>query len=143
MGKALALRYLRRGDNVVLVGRSTAADIPAGGRAHVIQADLSVVAENERVIEEIKTRFPVLDALVLCARHYNTGRVETPDGLEHTFALFYLSRFLLVEGLLEALERAEDPIVMNLGGPGEPGPEIQWDDLGLVREYHGLAALHQ
>jgi predicted ester cyclase/NAD(P)-dependent dehydrogenase (short-subunit alcohol dehydrogenase family) len=143
MGKALALTYLERGDNVVIVGRSAPADLPIGERAHAIRADLSVVAENRRVIAEIKARFPVVDTLIFCARHFNSQRIETRDMFEHTTAVFYLSRFLLAEGLLECLERAERPIVMSLSGPGEGSAKIYWDDLALTRNYHGGAALEQ
>ncbi|MFE3906900.1 SDR family NAD(P)-dependent oxidoreductase [Streptomyces sp. NPDC059153] len=67
MGRALARTYLDRGDTVVIVGRdpAKAATLP---QAHFIPADLSLVAENRRVTEEINDRYPAVHALVLCAR---------------------------------------------------------------------------
>jgi predicted ester cyclase len=67
----------------------------------------------------------------------------TSDGFEHNTALFYLSRFLLAEGLLESLERAERPIIMSVAGPGQEGVQVHWDDLGLTRGYDGRTALGQ
>lgn len=152
MGKALALTYLHRGDTVVILGRDpekgkafrdTADDIGASARAFFILADLSLVTENEKAIEEIKVKCPVVDVLVLCARHYRATRLETAEGFEHTFALYYLSRFLLSHGLVESLEQADNPVIMNVAGPGVGMGEVHWDDLGLSRNYDGLAALMQ
>jgi NAD(P)-dependent dehydrogenase (short-subunit alcohol dehydrogenase family) len=136
MGKALARTYLDRGDAVVVLGRSPRA--VAG--ATFIQADLSLVVENRRVVEEITAAFPVVDALVLCARHFRSARRQTPEGFESTFALEYLSRFLLGHGLAPALARARKPVVVNVSGPGAPKPEIHWDDPGLTRGYDGVTA---
>jgi NAD(P)-dependent dehydrogenase (short-subunit alcohol dehydrogenase family) len=152
MGKALALTYLNRGDTVVIVGRNaekgaafldTANKIDADARAFFIRVDLSLVEENKKAIEEITARFPVLDALVLCARHFRSTRLETTEGFESTFALEYLSRFLLSHGLVTPLQKADKPIIVNVSGPGVAKPEIHWDDLGLERGYDGVAAQMQ
>ncbi|MBD3918594.1 SDR family NAD(P)-dependent oxidoreductase [Paenibacillus sp. PR3] len=152
IGKALAITYLQRGDRVIVVGRnaeksiaflSAARDIDAGERASFIQAELSLIHENKRVIEEIKNRLPAIDALVLCARHYRSTRFVTAEGFEDNFALFYLSRFVLSYGLIELLDKADNPIIANIAGPGYNLSAIQWDNLGLERNYHGGAALGQ
>ena len=146
MGKAVAHTYLKRGDTVVVVGRSAEkgeAIADADERAFFIHADLSLVSENQRVIEEIKDRFPVVDALVLCARHFRTRRLVTAEGLESAFALEYLSRFLLSHGLAEVLERAERPVIVNVSGPGNPVGRIHWDDLQLERAYDLETAMFQ
>jgi NAD(P)-dependent dehydrogenase (short-subunit alcohol dehydrogenase family) len=132
IGRALAMTYLDRGDTVLVIGRTaekSKALVDAG--AHFFEADLSLVSENERVIEEIKARFSVLDALVFCARHYRSARRETADGFEDNFALFYLSRFLLGRGLLELLEKAASPVIMNVAGPGAEGGKLN-DLLGVA-----------
>ncbi|RSM69696.1 oxidoreductase [Amycolatopsis sp. WAC 01375] len=145
MGKALAMEYLGRGDTVVVLGRDPAkgAVFAEAGGATFIQADLGLVARNHEVVERITTRFPVVDALVLCARHFRSTRVETAEGIESTFALEYLSRYLLSHGLAAALGRAERPVVVNVSGPGVSKPEIRWHDLSLTRGYDGVAAQMQ
>ncbi|WP_253667533.1 SDR family NAD(P)-dependent oxidoreductase [Streptoalloteichus tenebrarius] len=149
MGRALALTALRRGDTVVVVGRDerkgqvfldAAASSGAEGRAFFLGADLSLVSENRRVVRRITEGFPVVDALVLCARHFRSTRLVTAEGLENTFALEYLSRFLLSHGLVPSLRRADAPVVVNVAGPGVPKPEIHWDDPGLGGNYHGVTA---
>jgi NAD(P)-dependent dehydrogenase (short-subunit alcohol dehydrogenase family) len=149
IGRALAEVYLNRGHEVLIVGRSekkgrafveAAQRQGAGDRAHFVAADLSLLSDNAAVIEQVNKLFPTLDTLVLCARYHRSTRVDTPDGLESNFALFYLSRFLLGHGLAENLERAERPVILNVAGPGATN-DIRWNDLQLRRAYHGTGAL--
>ncbi len=143
IGRALADAYLERGHEVVIVGTSTdkGKDFEAyGDRAHFLRADLSLVAENHRVLTWITERYPAVDVLVLGARFHRSTRVETPDGFESNFALFYLSRYLLSHGLAGPLGRAERPVVLNFGGSGQTGP-VRWDDLQLRHDYPGTGAL--
>lgn len=144
IGRALADTYLERGHEVVIVGTNPEKGQTflryAGERAHFLQADLSLVAENRRVLTWITERFPALDVLVLGARFHRSTRVETTDGFESNFALFYLSRYLLSHGLSGLLNRAEHPVVLNFGGVGRTGP-VRWDDLQLRHDYPGTGAL--
>ncbi|MFI1927317.1 SDR family NAD(P)-dependent oxidoreductase [Streptomyces sp. NPDC020377] len=152
IGRALAEGLLERGDTAVVVGRSAhkgrlflerAARPGAGGRAFFVQADLGLLAENRRVTAGLLRDFPVIDALVLCARHYRSDRAETAEGIEETFAHFYLSRHLLGHGLAPALLRAERPVVVNVAGPGAGLDLVHWDDMEFRHGYHGGAALGQ
>ncbi|MEU4311161.1 SDR family NAD(P)-dependent oxidoreductase [Nocardia sp. NPDC024068] len=109
IGRELAASYLDRGDRVVIIGRDAAkgrrfleeADrMGSGANAFFIEADLGLVSENLRVVEEIRNRFPALDTLVLCARFFRSYRRVTSEGFEHNFALHHLSRYLLGYGLV-------------------------------------------
>ncbi|EIV92498.1 SDR family NAD(P)-dependent oxidoreductase [Frankia sp. QA3] len=149
IGREVALLHLRRGDTVLIVGRTAskgeaflraARDLDAGERAFFVAADLSLISENRRVLEQITSLFPVVDVLVMCARHCLSTRRETPEGLEETFALFYLSRFLFSHGLVDRLEKSANPIVFNVAGPGDR-QVVRWHDLQYTQDYHGAAAL--
>ncbi|MDT0266088.1 SDR family NAD(P)-dependent oxidoreductase [Streptomyces sp. DSM 44915] len=152
MGQALARHYVRTGNAVVVLGRSQekgaeilayAQQQGAGERAHFIRVDLSLVSEQRRAVERIGSLFPVVDALVLAAQHYRAERVVTAEGNEHTFALYYLSRYVLGEGLRPQLERAERPVVLNICGPGTTAGQVHWGDLQLADGYKGMKALMQ
>jgi len=152
IGKALADTRLAVGDTVVVIGRNdvkgkafldSAEALGARERAVFIKADLSLLAENERIIKTLRSRFAAVDSLVLCARHYRSKRAVTADRLEENFALFYLSRYLLCHGLADALAAADQPVVVNVAGPGASLNAVHWDDLELRRGYHGGAALGQ
>lgn len=152
IGKALAATRLSRGDTVLVIGRDeakgkafldSAEALGARPRAFFLRADLALLSENDRVVEAVRAQFPALDALVFCARHYRTQRAETAEGLEENFALFYLSRYVLGHGLVDALTSAERPVVVNVAGPGASLGVVRWSDLELRRGYHGGAALGQ
>lgn len=147
IGRHLAQEYARRGDRVIVLGRSAgkgrAVLAACGERAVFRPVDLSLIGQNHAVIADIVASYPVVDALVLCARYYRSTRAETTEGIEHTFALFYLSRYLLSYGLRESLERADTPVIVNVAGPGADLTVVNWDDLQFIRGYHGGAALGQ
>ncbi|MEU4692253.1 hypothetical protein [Actinoplanes sp. NPDC023714] len=127
IGGALARILTERGDRVVALGSA--------------DADLATVEETEALVEKLPDR---IDVLVLAAGAFSTRRVETATGLERSFAISVLSRFVLVERLLPALERGEGPIVVSLCGVGGiPAGRIHWDDLQLTRGYSLFTATMQ
>ncbi|WFE97955.1 SDR family NAD(P)-dependent oxidoreductase [Micromonospora sp. WMMD987] len=138
IGRGTLEARLRRGDEVVAIGSN-----PVKGRAvralsdrvHFLRADLRSVAETRRVIDVIRQRWPAVDALVLCANRQSPRRVVTDEGLEQTFALYYLSRYLLSHGLRDQLDAAERPVVVNVAGVGVTRGSIHWDDLQLAHGY--------
>ncbi|MEJ3653253.1 SDR family NAD(P)-dependent oxidoreductase [Actinomycetes bacterium KLBMP 9759] len=147
IGAAVARALFARGDHAVVVGTHPqkgerlvrqAGDSP--GSATFVPADLSRVADIERTVAELAAAHPVIDGLVLCARYYRTHRHVTADGFEDNFALFYLSRVLLGYGLLDALNRAAHPVIVNVAGPGHDTP-IRWEDLQSVERYDGVEAM--
>lgn len=120
IGKALARHYTELGDQVVAAGSSE-----EGGRrlreevpnAQFVRADLSSLRQTRDLIERLSTEHPVIDALVLAAFRFNTARVETDEGFEHTFALYVINRWLMAEGLRDPLENAPVPVIINLAAP--------------------------
>ncbi|ONI86402.1 short-chain dehydrogenase [Actinosynnema sp. ALI-1.44] len=132
MGRATALERIARGDRVIVIGSDPAKAVDG---ARFLRADLSSVAEVVRVAGEITE--PV-DALALFANRPQTRRVVTPEGLEYTFALYYLSRYLLGELLLPQLEASTRAVVVNVAGVGTKVGRIHWDDMQLARRYSVL-----
>lgn len=139
MGKGIAMHFLKKGDRVIVVGSSSAKgdifynearQLGAEGRAIFLQANLSLVKENQRIIEEVKSRFHSLDMLVLCAvsLKFRETYSETQEGFELTFGLYYLSRYILSYGLKECLKKSDNPVIVNVCAPGMKG-YINWDDL--------------
>lgn len=151
-GRALALRLLRDGNRVIAVasgeakGRAYLDDVRRAGyigRADLIQADLSTIAGCEQVVREVTTTVNAVDGLILAAQLFQPRRVETRDGLEFTFALMYLSRFLLGHDLHDHLDRGDNPLVVNIAAPGSGVGDIGWDDLQLHDGYKGWKAMFQ
>ncbi|MER5646930.1 SDR family NAD(P)-dependent oxidoreductase [Streptosporangium sp. NPDC002524] len=147
IGKALARHHAERGDLVVAVGSGEAGgrrlreDVPS---ARFVRADLSSVRQTRALIERLRADHPVIDALVLGAFRYNPARIETEEGFEHTFALYVINRWLMAEGLRDALERAPAPVIVNLCGVGGiRAGEINWEDPQLNRGYRPFRATMQ
>ena len=139
--------YLIRGHRVIVIGSSSAngdvfykeaTRLGAEERAIFLQANLSLIEENKRIIKEIKSQFESLDKIVFCAVKHSTKYIETDEGLELTFALYYISRFILSYGLKELLEKSENPIILNICAPGMKG-EIDWDDLQHQKDYKNVS----
>lgn len=152
MGKAIAMHYLRRGSTVTVVGSTDskgkrlleeAAQFGVAEHLNYIQANLMSVAENRRVIEIVKARHESLDAVILTAMMPFPKRIETEDGFEGTFSLYYVSRFVLSYGLTDLLERSENPLILSLGGTGMTQGKIHWDDLALNSRYNLFTAMLQ
>lgn len=152
MGRGLGLHFLARGDRAIAVGTNPAKGraflaeaerLGAGERARFMRADLSTLAGMRTVVAEVERTADRLDGLVFATQRFRPKREETPDGLEHTFALAYLSRFVIGHALTGLLDRAETPVVLNLAGPGGMPGKIHWDDLQLREGYTGMRAAMQ
>ena len=132
MGRATALARASRGDRVTVIGRSR-RDLPSS--VDFVAADLSEISEVTRVAALIGERHDRVDALTLFANRPMPKRTETADGLEYTFALYYLSRYLLSYRLRPLLEASPAPVIVNVAGVGFTGGAISWDDPQLTSGY--------
>ncbi|MGW5385629.1 SDR family NAD(P)-dependent oxidoreductase [Nocardia sp. NPDC003963] len=147
MGRAIALQRLTRGDRVVAIGSNpakgeqlTAAAGADADRLRFVRADLSSVAEVRRVVGEIGAAYDAVDALLLFANRTTPKRVQTAEGFEHTFALYYLSRYLLSHELVPLLTRTARPVIVSIAGVGVQKGTVHWDDPQLTRGYSMVGA---
>lgn len=151
MGRSLADYYLIKGYNVIIVGHSKekgdnflqfAKDKGAIKRATFIQADLSLISENNRVIYEIKKLVDKLDIIFFFAANqgFRPNVIKTSEGFEHTFALYYLSRFILSYELTPLLEKSDEPTIINVAAPGMKG-DVQWNNLQFFDSFESFKAM--
>ena len=149
IGKGMVLSYLAKNYHVFAVGTSEnkgdalleEAEKLGSGKVTFLKADLSLVEENRRVAKIVSEQEKTLDALVLCAASLKAqpSYIETKEGIEFTFALYYLSRYILCYKLKDMLEKAENPIIINVAAPGMKGP-VYWEDLQMKENYDGQKA---
>jgi NAD(P)-dependent dehydrogenase (short-subunit alcohol dehydrogenase family) len=119
-----------RGIGRALAGRLTGWNVVALGSA---DADLSSMKETRALIGRLPAR---IDALVLSAGSFSSRRIVTDEGLERTWAIGVMAKYLLADGLRPALERAPRPVILNLCGVGGINKgRIHWDDMQLARGY--------
>lgn len=143
-GKGIAMNYLKKGHRVIVIGSSQKGKdaffedvkkINAEERAFYIKADLGSVKETQEVVKKINNEYESLDLIVFCAAKNSKTYTETKEGFELTFALSYLSRFILSYGLKETLEKAENPMIVNICGSGMKG-KVNWNDLGHKEKFN-------
>jgi|SRR5215211_1126226 len=134
LGRRVAELLAQRGDEVIVHGRSpekveaVARDIGADARV----ADLASLDQVRALARE--ARSDRLEALVNNAGLFAGGRRESVDGHELTFAVNYLSHFLLTLELMP-------PRIVNVASIGQQ--EIDFDDVMLERSYDGFRAYAQ
>jgi NAD(P)-dependent dehydrogenase (short-subunit alcohol dehydrogenase family) len=135
LGRRVADELAERGARVLVHGRDPAkvdeAAREAGAEAGVV-ADLAELEQVRRLAAEAGE----LDTLVNNAGVIEWERRESADGSELTFAVNYLSHFLLTELLLPRLR--EPARIVNVASSGQA--PLDFDDLMLERSYEGYTA---
>jgi len=134
-GKRVAQELAARGATVLVHGRDrekTEAAAREIGSEQVRIADLASLDEVRRLAGEIDT----LDSLVNNAGIISLERGESADGYELTFAVNYLSHFLLTQLLMPRLR--EPSRIVNVSSIGQE--RLDFDDLMFERDYNFFGA---
>jgi NAD(P)-dependent dehydrogenase (short-subunit alcohol dehydrogenase family) len=162
IGKETASQLAAKGHNIVAVGRpgkksehaaaeierraggdaaggAAAAGTDAGSRkagsVDLLTADLADMSSVAGLAGRITGDFPDLQVLVNNAAVVRKKRRETVDGLEETFAVNYLSHFLLTLKLLPLLEQNAPARIVNVSSMVHETGSIDLDDLQSERRY--------
>ena len=147
IGRAVALRLARGGDRVLFVGRNAerGAGVLAGLRKALpgvdhafLPADLSLLSETAHVASEVERRTGRLDAAVFCAGILSTVPEWTEEGLERSFVLNHLSRYLLARRVLPALTEVPSGRLVLVANAGKYRGSLDFDDLQHRRGRPGL-----
>jgi NAD(P)-dependent dehydrogenase (short-subunit alcohol dehydrogenase family) len=151
IGRATAEELARMGATVILVCRDRArgeeardaiASETGNAAAELIVADLASLGSTRRLAEAIKGRGR-LDVLVNNAGVIIGKRTVTPDGLEATFVINYLSHFLLTNLLLETLKASAPSRVVNVTSDAHYRGHIDFGNLQRERRYISIGAYSQ
>ncbi len=149
IGEVAAVRLAAMGARVVVVardrrrGEATLArlDAAAPGLGHTIHyADLSRLAEAQRVGAAIAAAAPRIDVLVNNAGAIFARRALTADRLERTFALNHMAYFVLTEALTERLITGAPARIINTASNAHRNGRLDFDDLQFARSYRASVA---
>jgi len=152
IGKATALGLARLGGTIVMGCRSATRGEAArqdivrdsgNSKVYLEIVDLASEESTRSFAEEFKRKYPRLDVLINNAGIYAPHREVTPDGLERTFEVNYLSGFLLTHLLLDLLTKAAPSVIVNVSSSAHSGGTIHFDDLQANRRYGGFGAYGQ
>ena len=125
VGRALALGLARNNARVVIIGRTLSGAEAAAEEirkltnnklVEAISADLERQLSIRVLAGQCRDRFFRIDLLANCAGALFPQRRETADGFEATWAVDYLSHFLLTNLLLDLIKRSEQGRIITVGG---------------------------
>lgn len=149
IGKATALELANMGATVVILCRSkergeeAVKDIIAQSgneKVHLLVANLSSQRMVQKAADEFRKKFDKLDVLINNAAVFLPERSETEDGIETTFAVNYLSHFLLTHLLLDSLEASGEGRIINVASKHN-GIKMNFDDLMVKKNYRFYKAV--
>lgn len=151
LGREVAQRLASLGATVIVHGRNVergeqvVSEIKAnGGDAVFYRADLGALAEVEALAETVRANHARLDLLVNNAGIWAEGgeaRRTSRDGHELTFAVNYLSHFLLTHELLPLLEQSAPSRIVNVASAAQQA--IHFDDIMLTQDFSATRAYSQ
>jgi NAD(P)-dependent dehydrogenase (short-subunit alcohol dehydrogenase family) len=147
IGLIAAERLAAQGARLVLVGRDKARGEAAlarikerapGARLAIHYADLSLLAEMERLAAAIAASEPRIDVLVNNAGAMFSRRSVTADGLERTFALNHMAYFVLSNRLRDRLAAAAPARIVSVASAAHRGNTLDFSDLQSAKSYRGF-----
>jgi NAD(P)-dependent dehydrogenase (short-subunit alcohol dehydrogenase family) len=149
LGEATAQWLSKRGAAVLVHGRSeqklerTLARLGSRGRARGFLADLGSLDQVRRLARDVAREVDRLDALVNNAGvAVMDGRRTSEDGFELTFAVNYLSHFLLTSELMPVVRRSAPARIVNVASIGQARLDLD-DPMAERRGYDGFLAYRQ
>ncbi|MFO7729245.1 MAG: SDR family oxidoreductase [Spirochaetia bacterium] len=151
IGKETARQLSRQGHSIVMIGRdnkksrSARAEIQAGaeGEVDLLTADLSDMKSVVILAEQIMNKFSDVKILINNAAIIRTEHILTSDNFEETFAVNYLSHFLLTRKLLDVLKQNAPSRIINVSSMVHESGSIDFDDLQSSRSYNPSRAYAQ
>lgn len=144
VGAAAARELARRGDRVIVTGRSPAkvraVAAETGGEMYV--ADFAQLQQVRELAAELRARHQRIDVLLNNAGLIAGGkRTVTADGHELTFQVNHLAPFLLTRLLEDRLAAAPGRVIATSSRAGTArGARVVIDDLDLADGYHSFRA---
>lgn len=150
LGNQVAKELAAKGATVLVHGRDTGrtearmrdiAEETGNDKLGYYIAELSSFEEVRRLAEKVRSDHDRLDVLINNAGVILPERQETEGGVELTFAVNYLSHFLLTRLLLPLLRESAPARIVNVASAGQS--PIDFDDAMLRRAYDPMRAYGQ
>jgi NAD(P)-dependent dehydrogenase (short-subunit alcohol dehydrogenase family) len=150
LGRRVAQELAAMGATVLVHGRSPERleatleelrSLTGSEKANSYLADLSSLAAVRDLAERIHSEHDHLDLLINNAGIIARERRESEDGYELTFAVNYLSHFLLTRLLLPLIKHSAPARIINVASAGQS--PLDFSNLMLERGYDAMKAYSQ
>jgi len=147
LGFAVAVQLAARGARVIMACRS---GIPGKGeevkrrtgnqRIEMVHVDYSDVISIQKFILTIREKYAPLDIVISNAAMVPRQSRKTPQGLEEMFMVNYLSKFIMVNGLVKEdcirKNGDENPRIVFISSESHRHPPaFDWDTFGIYKSY--------
>lgn len=158
LGKITATALAKQGHHIIIHGRNNTRlaevqkeIIAASGNKNIDMAiaDLLSLPDTARMAKELKVKYSKLDVLINNAGAiFNKTREPTKDGFEKTITLNLFAPFLLMQSLLELLQKSDAARIINLSSlMHKRGGKPDFSDFQLEKNYaapkaYGLSKLY-
>ena len=139
IGKRVALGLITQGYRLLVIARNEnkfrtlhkeALSIDEGASLTFYQADLCLVSSTRHALAKISADVSAVDVLYQSAGLI-PGKIElTEEGIEKTFAVSYLTRYLISKELMPLILQSEQKLFVNMAGAGQKGT-IHFDDINF------------
>ncbi|WP_290538120.1 oxidoreductase [Alcanivorax sp.] len=104
-------------------------------RLEVMALDLADLASVKSFADAVKQRFAKLDVLLNNAGLMAPPLQRTKDGFEIQFGTNHLGHFALTGQLLELLEAADAPRIVQISSLAHRGGKLMWGNLNAEKSY--------
>ncbi|QQS35364.1 MAG: SDR family oxidoreductase [Ignavibacteriales bacterium] len=152
IGKAAATELATKFDRMILVVRNRVRGERAvqeifeksgNNNLDLVVASLSSFESIHNIVNTLNEKYDHLDVLINNAGAFFSKRHTTVDGIEATFNINYLSRFLFTNLLLPLLKKSSSGRIINVAGESHRFGRINFDDLMMDKSYNNMKALKQ
>jgi retinol dehydrogenase 12 len=152
IGRSIAEGLTALGHTVVILGRNSEKGTicidqlkasTGNNNVHYFNLDLCSQKQIRSTANKIVEQFPIIDVLINNAAQWNSRYELTEDGIEKQFAVNHLAYFLLTHLLYPAMRKSNDARIINIGSDSHRHGKINFENLNLKNEYHGLKAYGQ
>lgn len=130
IGKEVALGLVKLNYELFIIARNEekfellkqkALTIDKMASLHLYQADLCLVKSTTSALARIKKDVKSID-LIYQSAGLIPGKIElTQEGIEKTFAVSYLTRYLVLKELLPLVTKSNEKMILNMAGAGQNG----------------------
>lgn len=151
VGKAIATGIAKTGANVVIVSRNASngeqtvkeiSEKSANKNISFLTADLSLLKSVEQLSTQFEQQHNQLHGLVNAAGAWYFKKEITSEGIDKSFAINYLSHFVLTNRLLDLLKATDDARIVTVAGAPRflKKPKIDLNNLQLKKSYSWMKA---
>ncbi len=147
LGFATSVELAKRGAQVIMACRSGIPEkgeevkkLSGSDQVDMLHVDLSDLDSIYRLVDEFKTKFRSCDILICNAAVVPGKSRKTIQGLEEMFVVNYLSKFVLINSLIEknAIQSKfnDYPRVIIVSSESHRNPkDYKWEEFGVYKDY--------